>query len=184
MVFFSYMIMDNHLHLSGMVHDLAKFSAYFRIVHSLFAKTINQKMKRCGQVVRDRFKSPQLQDEKSLIHEMIYHDLNEVRAGKSKDPKHNEFSSYAHYAYGKEEPLVNDPDFYLGLGKTPEDRQAAYQAMVLEILVAAPRKRDGRYTQDFYIGDPLWVEQRYEELKVLRRRLDPSRPISIPAPSG
>jgi len=171
MTFFSYIIMDNHLHLSGQAPDLTKFSKFFQIVNSALAREINRRNKRCGQVIRDRFKSPLIQDENALAQLMFYHDLNEVRCGKAMDPNDNEYSSYAHYAYGKRDPLITQPDFYLSLGKTPSKRQEAYRALVLEILINAPRKKDGRYTQRLYIGDPLWVERKYEELKELRRSL-------------
>lgn len=165
LVFYSYMFMDNHIHLSGRLSDLKQFSAFFRIVNSMFAKMVNIRKKRCGQVVRDRFKSPCLQREQDLIQEMIYHDLNEVRAGKSAHPKENQFSSYAHYAQGKADALLTDPDYYLKLGKTDQERQSAYRAMVMEILRSAPRKRDNRYTQDLFIGDPYWVLEKYREFK-------------------
>jgi len=131
MTIFSYIIMDNHLHVSGQVQDLVKFSRYFQVVHSTLAREINRRNNRCGQVIRDRFKSPLMQDEEGLRQEMIYHDLNEVRCGKTNDPINNELSSYAHYAHGKEDPLLTDPPFYLGLGRTPKERQAAYRALVL-----------------------------------------------------
>lgn len=171
MTFFSYIMMDNHLHLSGQAPSLDKFSKFFQVVHSVLAKEINKRKKRCGQVIRDRFKSPQLQNEDELCQEMIYHDLNEVRCGKVNDPKHNELSSYAHYAYGKIDPLITDPPFYLTLGRTPRERQAAYRALVYEVLVAAPRKKNGQYTQALFIGDPLWVEEKYKKLKQIRNEL-------------
>ena len=171
MKIFSYIIMDNHCHISGQAPDLESFSKYFQVVNSCLAREINKRNKCCGQVVHDRFKSPQLQNEDVLCDEMIYHDLNEVRCGKSNDPTHNELSSYAHYAEGKEDPLLTDPDFYLTLGRTPRERQLAYRALVLEILTIAPRKKNGAYTQQLYIGDPLWVEEKTKELKELRKQL-------------
>lgn len=171
MTFFSYIILDNHFHVSGQAPDLIKFSKFFQRVHSILAREINKRNKRCGQVIRDRFKSPLIQNEDALGRLMIYHDLNEVRCGKTNDPLNNELSSYAHYAYGKKDPLITDPPFYIALGKNPKRRQEAYRAMVLEILVAAPRKKDGRYTQKLFIGDPFWVEEKYKDLKTLRRRI-------------
>ena len=157
--------MDNHIHLSGQISSLEQFSAFFRVVNSMFAKVINKQKNRCGQVVRDRFKSPALQTEKDLIHEMIYHDLNEVRAGKSTHPNENEMSSFAHYAYGKADSLLTDPEIYVQLGRNPQERQESYRDMVEEILETAPRKKEGRYTQELFIGDPHWVAERYENLK-------------------
>lgn len=171
MTFFSYIIMDNHFHVSGQAPDINRFSRFFQVVHSKLAKEINKRNSRSGQVIKDRFKSPLIQNEDALCRQMIYHDLNEVRCGKTNDPRHNELSSYAHYAYGKKDPLITDPDFYLTLGKTPKQRQAAYRALVLEILIAAPRKKNGQYTKALFIGDPLWVEEKSKELKELRRRI-------------
>jgi putative transposase len=177
--------MDNHLHISGKAPDLDKFSAFFRIVNGMFAKEVNKRLKRCGQVIRDRFKSPQLQNEKALIQEMIYHDLNEVRAGKAQHPKENELSSYPHFAFGIPDPLVTDPDFYRNLGNTKKKRQLAYQSMVMKILIPAPRKRDGQYTTQLFIGDPLWVKTRFEELKEIEKKLNPPGPLrSLSPPSS
>ena len=174
-VFYSYMIMDNHIHLSGKLSDLKQFSRFFQTVNSIFAKEINKQADRCGQVIRDRFKSPQIETEQILMKVMIYQDLNEVRAGKSKHPRHNVLSSYAHYAYGKKDALITEPDVYKSLGSTPEERQLAYLGMVEEILSAAPRKRDGRYSDVLFIGDPSWVRKQYEKLKDLRKALAKQR---------
>lgn len=182
MTFFSYIIMDNHLHLSGQAPDLKKFSRYFQVVHSALAKEINKRSKRCGQVIRDRFKSPLIQNEDALCRQMIYHDLNEVRCGKANDPEQNEMSSYAHYAHGTKDPLITDPPFYLTLGMTKKERQTAYRALVLEILVNAPRKKDGSYTHELFIGDPLWVEEKYKELKDLRAKIREATPKSQDPP--
>jgi hypothetical protein len=176
--------MDNHLHISGKAPDLVKFSAFFRIVNGMFAKEVNKRLKRCGQVIRDRFKSPQLQNEMALIQEMIYHDLNEVRAGKAQHPNENELSSYPYYAFGAPDPLLTEPEFYRNLGITKKKRQLAYQSMVMEILVAAPRKRNGQYTTQLFIGDPQWVKTRFEELKEIEKALNQPGPLrSLSPPS-
>ncbi len=183
-IFFSYIFLDNHVHFSGQIHTLEEFSSFFRLVNSIFAKEINRRLKRCGQVIRDRFHSPQIQDETGLFPTMVYHDLNEVRCGKANDPRNNEFSSYLHYSYGKEDALITEPDFYKRLGKTPEERQVAYRERVLEILVTAPRKKNGMYTQKLFIGDPIWVEKKYQELKKLRIQLTEYRKTHPPPRSS
>jgi len=43
--------------------------------------------------------------------------------------------------------------------------------MVEEILSSAPRKRQGRYSDVLFIGDPAWVAKRYEKLRALRQAL-------------
>jgi len=174
--------MDNHIHLSGQISTLEEFSAFFRVVNSTFAREVNRRLKRCGQVVRDRFRSPQIQNEGQLLHAMVYHDLNEVRCGKANDPRKAKFSSYAHYAFGKKDRLITEPELYQNLGKTPKERQTAYQERVLEILVAAPRKRNGMYTDKLFIGDPIWVEQKYKKLKKIRIVLKEYKKIKSHSP--
>ncbi len=46
--------MDNHPHLSGHLENKEDFSAFFRIVNSMFARLVNKKLKRRGQLVMDR----------------------------------------------------------------------------------------------------------------------------------
>src|SRR3989344_303671 len=52
-VFYSYHFMDNHIHLSGKIEGTKEeFSGLFRIVNALFAKGVNKRFKRRGQVVK------------------------------------------------------------------------------------------------------------------------------------
>ena len=171
MIFYSYIIMDNHIHLSGKLSDLKQFSRFFQKVNSIFAKEINKQADRCGQVIRDRFKSPQVETEAALMRLMVYQDLNEVRAGKAKHPKQNVLSSYGYYAYGRKDALITEPEVYKRLGSTSNERQLAYQGMVEEILSSAPRKRQGRYSDALFIGDPAWVTKQYKKLHELRQAL-------------
>src|SRR3990167_2539295 len=80
-IFYSYHFMSNHIHLSGKIHGTKEaFSNFFRIVNSLFAKKVNQRLERCGQVVMDRFKSPVIQSDDALLRVMVYQDVNSYRA--------------------------------------------------------------------------------------------------------
>jgi len=159
----SYSFMDNHPHLTGTMTSKKAFSAFFRVVNSLFAKAINKRFKRKGQVVMDRFKSPRIETDKDLLQVMAYIDLNPFRARKVNHPKEYQFSSYGYYAYGKEDPLIDPPDTYLAMGKNPENRQNAYREMVEFIL-----KKDGNtkknYSTTHFIGNPVWVIKKYRRL--------------------
>jgi len=99
---------------------------------------------------------------------MLYIDLNPKRACKVKHPKHNEFSSYAYYAHGKEDPLMTPAPSYLEMGITPERRQAAYRALIDEIL-----KNDWQEKQPYssvcFIGDPEWATAKHQELREIQK---------------
>lgn len=167
---YSYCFMDNHIHLSGRLHNLPMFSDFFRVVNSRFAKEVNRQLKQRGQVVMDRFKSPLIQTDRDLLQVILYIDFNPKRAGKVTHPRHNEFSSYRCYALGEKDPLITPPATYLALGTTPEKRQAAYRALVQQILQCDwAEKRP--YSSVLFIGDPSWVLQRSLEIKALRRQI-------------
>jgi putative transposase len=174
---YSYCLMDNHPHLSGHLEKKEDFSAFFRIVNSLFARLVNKKLKRCGQLVMDRFKSPRIEDDGHLLNVITYIDLNPYRAGKVKHPKDNEWSSFAYYAYGKKDALITSAPSYLALGKTETARQKTYLEMV-NALLEQPRAIN--ISQTYFIGNPDWVITKYKELKApllpLRNNSGPSLP--------
>lgn len=163
--FYSYHFMDNHIHLSGKIlGSKEEFSTLFKVINSRLAKEINKQLKRRGQVVMDRFKSPCIQSDQALLAVMTYQDLNSYRAKMVDHPKKYRWSSYHSYAYGKKDPLLTEAPSYLDMGNSAEERQRAYRKLVEEIL-----KNEGfkqmEYSQKCYIGDPDWVLERSRELK-------------------
>lgn len=159
---YSYCFMDNHPHLSGQLNNKENFSAFFRIVNSLFARIVNKRLKRRGQLVMDRFKSPQIQDDRHLLTVMTYMDLNPYRAGKVKHPKNNDWSSFNYYAYGNEDELITPAPSYLALGETSTTRQKIYREMVETLMT---QKRELNISDTYFIGNPDWVIKKYKEMK-------------------
>ncbi len=168
MQIYSYCLMDNHIHLSGRMEELETFSDFFRVVNACFAKAYNKQVQRRGQVVMDRFKSPSIQTDRDLLKVMLYIDLNPKRAYKVKHPRHNEYSSFGYYAYGTADPLITPAPSYLTLSSTPQRRQAAYLAMIQEIL-KNDWKEKKPYSSTCFIGNPNWVNWKTRELKEIRK---------------
>ncbi len=161
---YSYCFMDNHPHLAGRFSSLGFFSDFFRTVNSAFARLYNREVKRRGQVVMDRFKSPRIQTETHLLRVMTYIDLNPKRAGKVPHPRENQFSSFGHYAYGRNDPLITTAPAYLELAITPQGRQEAYRALVGEILKSDWRQKKP-YSSSHFIGNPQWVLEKTKDLR-------------------
>ena len=180
-VFHSYNFMDNHPHLIGKIGKREDFSSMFRDVNSVFAKRVNKVLGRSGQVIKDRMKTPEIQTDEHMLNAMVYADLNQCRAGKRKRPEHNDYSSYNHYAYGKKTPLVKPCETYMALGKTAKQRQRNYKRLVYSML---ERNYYINISDTYFIGDPLWVLRRYEELRgaVRRKRRDNLSNINAPPP--
>jgi len=120
---FSFCIMNNHVHLVGECTKKDDVSNYMRIVNSIFSRTMNKRLKRCGQFIMDRFKSPTIQSYNILFKVMQYVDLNPFRAKIVKHPKNYRWSSFAYYAYGKSDPLITPSPSYLSLSNNDFDRQ-------------------------------------------------------------
>ncbi len=160
---YSYCLMDNHPHLSGHLNSLRDFSDFFRVVNARFARLYNKHVKRRGQVVMDRFKSPMIQTDKHLLEVMRYIDLNPKRAGKVFHPDDNQFSSYRYYAHGENDPLITPAPSYLTLGNTPEQRQSEYRALV-EHLLQNDWKNKQPYSSQPFIGNPDWVLHKSKQL--------------------
>lgn len=157
----SYQLMENHPHLTGTMTTKENFSAFFRVVNNLFARKYNKRCRRRGQVVMDRFKSPRIQDDTYMLRAMTYGDLNGVRCKRDKQPDDAKWSSYAYYAYGRDDSLITPSPSYLTLGETPKDRQRAYRGMVQELM----RQDRINISNTCFIGDSDWVKQQYEILR-------------------
>ena len=174
--FFSYCFMDNHPHLTGRCKSQKLFSDFFRVVHSCFSKQLNKELKRKGQTVMDRFKSPTMQSDENLMNVIIYNDLNPYRTVKQTHPKKYKWSSYQHYAYGKEDRLLTDPECYKALGKTSSAREKNYRFMINEIIKndhkapKCPYRNESNFV--CFIGNPQWVEKRF---KLLRKIVNKKR---------
>lgn len=59
---------------------------------------------------------------------MRYIELNPVRAGMVRHPAHYRWSSHRANALGEADALVTPHALYCALGRTPEERRAAYRA--------------------------------------------------------
>ncbi|MBI2092458.1 MAG: transposase [Deltaproteobacteria bacterium] len=161
---YAYNFMDNHPHLVGHLKRKEDFSAFFRVVNCQFAKKLNKHLKRCGQVVMDRFKSPQIESDKYMLTVMRYIDLNQYRVRKVRHPRQNKWSSYCYYAYGRKDPLITPAPSYLGLSESDENRQKIYREMVNAVL---NNPEDLNISHTYFVGNPEWVIGKYNELQFL-----------------
>ncbi len=141
MLFYSYHLMDTHVHLIGRGSSLQSFSDFFRVIHNLFARKINKSYERRGQVVMERLKSLEVADDRYMLAAMAYVDLNGVRAGRDVNVGDNRWSSYHYYSNGKDDPLITLAPPYLALGESAKARQLEYRTIVEEMASAIKKER-------------------------------------------
>lgn len=179
----SYCFMSNHPHITGYVKDKKNLSDFFRIVNSQFARYYNFVRKRRGQLVMDRFKSPVIDSQGELLKVMYYIDLNPKRAGIIKHPNEYRWSSFAHYAFGKADALITEPQCYKDLGATDTERQKNYQELV-EYILENDWKDKKNYSDTAFIGNPEWVKMKYVQIRncVAQNRRNQTNQIAATSP--
>jgi hypothetical protein len=73
-----------------------------------YAKQYCQKYEFVGHVWQGRFKSMKIESDAYLLACGNYIEMNPVRAGLTDNPKDWTWSSYAYYAQGQRDDLIND----------------------------------------------------------------------------
>jgi len=171
---YHYNLMDSHPHLVGKLNSLEDFSAFFRRVHSLFAKAYNKVNTRRGQVFLDRFVSQQVERKDDMITVMAYVDLNQLKANMVKHPSENKYSSYAYYAEGKEDTLVTESPFYTELGKTKEERQSNYIKLIDSFIDIWESIKEKLHNENkYFIGYEKWVEEKENNrIKIMKDKYE------------
>ena len=157
----SYCLMGTHPHvMCRTAKGQRAFSDFWKVVNWGFARWYNRRTQGRGQVVMERLRSPRIQDGRHQLVVMRYGDLNPVRAGLVRSPKHWRWSSFRHYAYGEPDDLITDAPEYLGLGRTSPQRRTAYQHLFAKPLVEELRVRRSDLVHGPFVGDREWVTAR------------------------
>jgi putative transposase len=74
------------------------------------------------------FDAPPVYTRRYVLACMRYIELNPVRAGLVRHPAHYRWSSYRANALGEADPLLTPHALYCALGRSAEERRAAYRA--------------------------------------------------------
>ncbi len=130
----AYVLMTNHVHL---LMTPAASGQVARVMQSLgrrYVRYINDRYRRTGTLWEGRYKSSLVDRETYLLHCYRYIELNPVRARMTADPIDYAWSSHAHNAFGRDDPLIHPHSTYLALGRTDEERHNAYRALAMENL--------------------------------------------------
>lgn len=89
---FDFMIMENHAHMLVRVSTAEQMGDFMRTVNSQLARFINKLFDRDSQAIRERYKSPVIEDEFYFRNVRSYIWLNRYKVNKS-DPRYDPFCS-------------------------------------------------------------------------------------------
>lgn len=126
----AYVLMTNHIHLLASPADATGLSKMMQWIGRHYVPYFNQKYTRTGTLWQGRYKATVIDADRYLMTCCCYIELNPVRTGMVATPGEHAWSSYAHHAGIKSDPLVTDHPLYWALGNTPFEREAAYKRLV------------------------------------------------------
>lgn len=130
----AYVLMPNHLHLLASPADATGLARMMQWIGRQYVPYFNKKYQRIGTLWQGRYKATIIDSERYFMTCSRYIELNPVRAGLVVAPGDFPWSSYAHHAGIKSDPLVTDHALYWALGNTPFDREIAYQALINQAI--------------------------------------------------
>ena len=125
-----YCLMANHIHLLGQVQKgehLPKLMQYLLLEYSRWYR---RKTGYVGHLWQGRYKSPLVHKESYFLEAGRYIERNPLRAGLVQNLKDYPWSSYPFYAYGENNPLLDEDPYYPQMGTNSYQRQEAYRDFV------------------------------------------------------
>jgi len=123
----SYCLMTNHIHLQIQTQE-HHISQIMRILHSKFARYINNKYDQQGHVFQGRFHAELIMFPDYELEVNRYIHLNPLKANIVKNLDEYPWSSYHAYVHNKPDPLIEDTSNFLSL--FPQPQQKNYQAFL------------------------------------------------------
>lgn len=126
----AYVLMPNHVHLLASPVDDTGLGRMMQWIGRHYVPWFNRKYGRSGTLWQGRFKASVVDADAYFLPCCRFIEMNPVRAGLVGNLADWPWSSYAHHAGIKADGLITDHPVYWGLGNTPFQREAAYQALV------------------------------------------------------
>jgi putative transposase len=133
----AYVLMPDHLHLLASPATESGLAQMMQRVGRYYVPWFNAKYGRSGTLFRGRFKTSLLEAAPYFLACSRFVELNPVRAQLAADPGDYPWSSYAHHAGLRPDPVITDHALYWALGNTPFQREAAYIELAGGPLAAA-----------------------------------------------
>lgn len=126
----TYVLMPDHLHLLASPTDSVGLGRMMQWIGRHYVPYFNSKYRRTGTLWQGRYKTTVIEAAPYFLACSRYIELNPVRVGLAASVADHPWSSYAHHAGIRPDPLITDHPIYWALGNTPFDREAAYRALM------------------------------------------------------
>ena len=148
MAIHAYVLMTNHVHVLATPDSVEALGKTLQSLGRKYVQYFNHAYRRTGTLWEGRYKATVVEAERYLLTCMRYIELNPVRAGIVKHPGDYRWSSYLAHAQGASDQLLTEHALYRRLGRTDDERRAAYQQLFqaqvtkadVEVIRAATNK--------------------------------------------
>jgi putative transposase len=124
-----YVLMDTHYHLVVTPPDPRSLPETIKQLGERYVPYFNRRHQRVGTLWSGRYRGLLITDERYWLTCLRYVEQNPVRARMVGSADAHPWSSHRFHANGAESDWLTPHHLYLGLGSTPEERQAAYRAI-------------------------------------------------------
>ncbi len=125
----AYVLMTNHVHLLITPQEEQSIGKAMQMLGRYYVQYYNHIYQRTGTLWEGRYKATLIDTETYLLTCMRYIELNPVRANMVAHPSDYPWSSYRSNAQGQTNKLVTPHLEYRRLGKSDDERQAAYRQL-------------------------------------------------------
>jgi putative transposase len=125
----AYVLMTTHVHLLITPQEEHSLAKAIQMLGRYYVQYYNHCYQRTGTLWEGRYKATLIDSETYLLTCMRYIELNPVRADMVAHPSEYPWSSYRYNALGQANELITPHTEYRRLGKTDEERQAAFRQL-------------------------------------------------------
>ena len=168
----AYVLMTNHAHLLITPHGEQSMGKAMQMLGRYYVQYYNYTYQRTGTLWEGRYKATLIDSEAYLLTCMRYIELNPVRADMVAHPSNYPWSSYHCNALGRRSELVAPHIEYLRLGKTNEERRAAYRQLFKHHIAESSLNEIRDSTNKAWVLGNDRFKQRIQ--KQLERRVEPN----------
>jgi len=123
----SYALMTTHYHALVTAPDESALPLAMQRLGTGYVRYFNKRYSRTGTLWEGRYQASLILDERYWFNCMRYVEMNPVTASMVSSPEAYRWSSYGSTAFGRPDPLITLHPLYLALGRTEEERRAAWR---------------------------------------------------------
>ena len=139
-----------------------------------YVRYVNDQYQRTGSLWEGRYRSTLIDSERYLLACYRYIELNPVRSGLVGSPGDYPWSSFGHHVNVRADPLIEDHEVFLAVGRNAQDRADRYRDLCQSSLdVTAIEEIRRKTNRGYVLGSARFARQIQA---TLRRRVTEGKP--------